>query len=138
MSLQYALPLTRSDRQFLARIARGRGGPPRPAVWQAVRARALLKCDAGPAGAGETDAAVAAALDVAAGSVGRGRRQAVAEGPAAVTVRRGPARAKRISGSGPHPRRRPAMRAGPCACGPARGPRAGSDPGSATKPCAAR
>ena len=40
MSLQYALPLTRSERQCLTRIARGRGGPPRPAVWPAVRARA--------------------------------------------------------------------------------------------------
>ena len=137
MSLPYALPLTRSDRQWLARIARGRGGPPRPAVWQSVRARALLKCDAGPAGADETDAAVAAALDVSAGRVGRWRRQA-----AAVMARRGPAswtaRAKRISCSGPHPRRRPAMRAGLCACGPASWPRAGSDPGSATKPYAAR
>ena len=53
MSLQYALPLTRSERQFLTRIAQGRGGPPRPTVWQAVRARARLKCDIGPAGAGE-------------------------------------------------------------------------------------
>ena len=86
MSLQYALPLTRSDRQWLIRIARGRGGPPRPAVWPAVRARALLKCDAGA-----TDAAGAAALDVSAGRVGRWRRQAVAEGPAAVMVRRVPA-----------------------------------------------
>ena len=84
MSLQYALHLTRSERQFLTRIAQGRGGPPRPAV----RARALLKCDVGPAGAGETDAAVAAALDVSAGSVGRWRRQAVAEGPAAAMARR--------------------------------------------------
>ncbi len=69
MSLQYALHLPPSDRQFLTRIAQGRGGPPRPTVRQAVRARALLKCDAG-----ETDAAVAAALDVSAGSVGRWRR----------------------------------------------------------------
>ncbi len=83
MSLKYALPLTPSDRQFLTRIAQGRGGPPRPTVRQAVRARALLKCDAG-----ETDAAVATALDVSAGSVGRWCRQAVAEGPAAALVRR--------------------------------------------------
>ena len=67
MSLQYALPLTRSERQCLARIARGRGGPPRPVVWPAVRARARLKGTVGPAGAGATDAAVAAALDVSAG-----------------------------------------------------------------------
>ena len=77
MSLKYALHLTRSERQWLTRIAQGRGGPPRPAGC----ARALLKCDAGPAGAGETDAAVAVALDVSAGSMGRWRRQAVAEGP---------------------------------------------------------
>ncbi len=101
MSLQYALHLTRSERQWLARLARGRGGPPRPAVWQAVRARALLKCDIGSAGAGATDAAVAAALDVSAGSVGRWRRQAVAEGPAAVMVRRVPApRPGKLDGAG--------------------------------------
>ena len=47
MSLQYALPLTRSERQFLTRIAQGRGGAPRPTVWQVVRARARLKCDIG-------------------------------------------------------------------------------------------
>ena len=86
MSLQYALPLAPSERQFLARIARGRGGPPRPAVWQAVRARTRLKYDAGPADAGKTDAAVAAALDVSAGRVGRWRRQATAEGLGAAAL----------------------------------------------------
>ena len=92
MSLKYALPLTRSERQCLARIARGRGGPPRPAV----RARALLKCDAGA-----TDAAVAAALDVSAGSMGRWRRQAVAEGLVSVMVRRVPApRPGQLDGAG--------------------------------------
>ena len=96
MSLKYALHLTRSERQCLTRIARGRGGPPRPAVWPAVRARALLKCDAGA-----TDAAVAAALDVSAGSVGRWRRQAVAEGLAAALVRRAPApRPGKLDGAG--------------------------------------
>ncbi len=96
MSLKYALHLTPSDRQWLTRIAQGRGGPPRPTVRQAVRARALLKCDAG-----ETDAAVAAALDVSAGSVGRWRRQAVAEGPAAALARRAhPPRPGKLDGAG--------------------------------------
>ncbi len=96
MSLKYALHLAPSDRQCLTRIAQGRGGPPRPTVRQAVRARALLKCDAG-----ETDAAVAAALDVSAGSVGRWRRQAVAEGPAAALVRRAhPPRPGKLDGAG--------------------------------------
>ena len=62
MSLQYALHLTASEQQDLTRIAQGRGGRRRPPLWQAVRARALLKCDAGPQGAGWTDEAVAAAL----------------------------------------------------------------------------
>ena len=101
MSLQYVRPLTASERQFLTRIAKGRGGRPRPALWQVVRARALLQCDAGPAGAGKTDAAVAAALDVSAGSVGRWRRQAVAEGSAAAMARRARApRPGQLDGAG--------------------------------------
>ena len=138
MSLKYVLPLTVPERQWLTRIARGRGARPRPALWKVERARALLKCDARPEGAGWTDAAIAAALDVSADSVGRWRCQAVTEGPKP----RGPAswraRAKRISCSWPSPRRPRAMRAGVCVCSPARWPRAGSWPKSATKPCVAR
>ncbi len=63
MSLKYALHLTASERQDLTRIAQGRGGRRRPPLWQVVRARALLKCDAGPQGAGWTDEAVAAATE---------------------------------------------------------------------------
>ena len=74
MSLKYALHLTASERQALTHIAQGRGGRRRPPLWQVVRARALLKCDAGPQGAGWTDEAVAAALDVSAVSVSRWRR----------------------------------------------------------------
>ena len=71
-----------------------RGGGPRGR--QAVRARVLLKCDAG-----ETDAAVAAALDVSTGSVGRWRRQAGAEGPAAALARRAhPPRPCKLDGAG--------------------------------------
>ena len=54
MSLKYALHLTASERQDLTRITQGRGGRRRPPLWPAVRARALLKCDAGPQGAGWT------------------------------------------------------------------------------------
>ena len=87
MSLKYALHLTTPQRQVLTRIAQGRGGRRHPPLWQAVRARALLKCDTGSEGAGWTDEAVAAALDVSAGSVGRWRCQAVAEGPEAALTR---------------------------------------------------
>ena len=52
MSLQYVLRLTASERQDLTRIAQGRGARRHPPLWPAVRARALLKCDAGPQGAG--------------------------------------------------------------------------------------
>ena len=88
MSLKYVLHLTAPERQWLTRIAKGRGTRPRPALWKVERARALLKCDAGPEGAGGTDEAIAAALDVSADSVGRWRRQAVTEGPEAARERR--------------------------------------------------
>ena len=95
MSLKYVLRLTASERQALTRIAKGRDGRQRPAVWQVERARALLKCDAGPEGAGWTDEAGADALDVAAGTVGRWRRRAVVDGPEAALER--PAKAPRSS-----------------------------------------
>ena len=101
MSQKYALHLTASERQALTRIAQGRGGRRRPPLWQVVRARALLKCDAGPQGAGWTDEAVAAALDVSAVSVSRWRRQAVDQGPAAALARQPKApRARRLDGAG--------------------------------------
>ena len=101
MSLKYVLHLTAPERQVLARIAKGRDGRQRPAVWQVERARALLKCDAGPEGAGWTDEAIAAALDVSAGSVGRWRRQAVTEGPEAVLERQAKApRRSRLDSAG--------------------------------------
>ena len=101
MSQKYALHLTASERQDLTRIAQGRGGRRRPPLWQVVRARALLKCDAGPQGAGWTDEAVAAALDVSAVSVSRWRRQAVDQGPAAALARQPKApRARRLDGAG--------------------------------------
>ena len=80
LSLQYVWRLTVPERQSLTRSAKGRGGCPRPAAWQIERACALLKCDAGPKGAGGTDEALADARDVSAGRVGRGRCPAVAEG----------------------------------------------------------
>ena len=88
MSLKYVLHLTASERQALTQIAKGRGGHRHPDEGKVERARALLKCDAGPEGAGETDEAIAAALDISASRVGRWRRQAVAEGPEAVLERR--------------------------------------------------
>ena len=101
MSLKYALRLTASERPDLTRIAQGRGGRRRPPLWQAVRARALLKCDAGPQGAGWTDEAVAAAWDVSAVSVSRWRRQAVDHGPAAARARQPKApRSRRLDGAG--------------------------------------
>ena len=74
MSLKYVWRLSAPERQSLTRIAKGRGGRRRPAVWPVERARARLKCDAGLEGAGGTDEAIADARDVSAGSVGRGRR----------------------------------------------------------------
>ena len=130
LSLQYALRLTAAERPDLTRIAQGRGGRRRPPLWQAVRARALLKCDAGPQGAGWTDETVAAAWDVSVVSVSRWRRQAVDPGPIA-------ARAKRNSCSGPSPRRRPARRAGRCGRWSAPWWRGGLRPASVTRPCAA-
>ena len=59
------------ERQVLTRIAEGRCGCQRPAVWQVKHARARLKCDVGPEGAGETDEVIADELGVSAGSVGR-------------------------------------------------------------------
>ena len=101
MSLQYVWHLTTPERQVLTRIAKGRGGRHRPAVGPVERARARLKCDAGPEGAGGTDEEIAAARDVSAGRVGRGRRQAVAEGPEAVRERRAQApRSSRRDGAG--------------------------------------
>ena len=52
MSLKYVLHLSAPERQRLTRIAKGRGARQRPAMWKVERARALLKCDAGPEGAG--------------------------------------------------------------------------------------
>ena len=80
MSLQYVWCLIVPERQ-VTRNAKGRYGHQRTPMWPVKRARALLKCDAGSTGAGWTDEAIADALDVSAGSVGRCRCQAVAEGP---------------------------------------------------------
>ena len=88
LSLKYVLHLTSSERQWLTRIAKGRCGRQRPAGWKMERARALLKCDEGPEGESWPDETIAVALDVSARSVGRGRRQAVEEGPEAVRERR--------------------------------------------------
>ena len=76
MSLKYVLHLTAPERQALTRIAKGRGEYQHPTAGQVERARALLKCDAGPTGAGWTDEAIATALDVLAGNMGRWRCQA--------------------------------------------------------------
>ena len=51
MSLKYVLRLSAPERPVLTRIAKGRGGRPRPTVWPVERARARLKCDAEPEGA---------------------------------------------------------------------------------------
>ena len=69
--------MTSSDRQWLNRIAKGRGGRRRPPRWKMERARALLKCDEGLEDEGWPDEAIAAALDVSARSVSRWCRQAV-------------------------------------------------------------
>ena len=73
MSLQYVWCLSVPERQVLTRSAKGRCGHQRPPMWPVKRARALLKCDAGSAGAGWTDEAIVDALDVSADSVGRWR-----------------------------------------------------------------
>ena len=52
MSLPYVWYLAVPEQQALPRIAKGRGGCPRPVVGQVKRARALFKCDAEPDGAG--------------------------------------------------------------------------------------
>ena len=101
MSQKYILRLTAADRQWLNRIAKGRGGRRRLPGWQMERARALLKCDEGPEGEGWPDEAVAAALDVSARSVSRWRRQAVEAGPAAALARQPKApRSSRLDGAG--------------------------------------
>lgn len=101
MKLKRELRLTPSERQSLTRIAKGRLGRRRPAVWEMERARALLKGDEGPEGEGWTDEAIAAALDVSAQTVGRWRRQAVEEGPEAVLERQARApRPCKLDGAG--------------------------------------
>ena len=85
--LKYVLRLIAPERQALTWIAKGRDGRQHPAVWQVEHARALLKRDAGPEGAGWTDEAVADALDVAAGTVGRWRPRAVVDGTEAALER---------------------------------------------------
>ena len=101
MSLQYARHLTASERQGMHRIAKGRGGHRCPAGWKRERARALWLCDEGPEGAGWTDEAVAAALDVSAHRVSRWHRQAVDNGPAAALARQPKApRSSRLDGAG--------------------------------------
>ena len=95
VSLKYVLRLTAPERQALTRIAEGRDGCQRPAVWQVERARALLKCDTGPEGAGWTDEAIAA------GTVGRWRRRAVVDGPEAALERQAKApRSSRLDRAG--------------------------------------
>lgn len=50
MSLKYVWRLSAPERPVLTRIAKDRCGRQRPAMGQVERARALLKCDAGPEG----------------------------------------------------------------------------------------
>ena len=64
ISLKYVLRLSVPGRQILIRITEGRCGHQYQAVWQGEHARARLKCDAEPEGAGGTDEAIADALDI--------------------------------------------------------------------------
>ena len=112
-------------------------------MWQIERARARLKCGAGPEGAGWTDEAVADARDGSAGRVGRGRRQAVAEGPEAGRERQAKVpRSRRRDRAGQAHRlqwvQSPARRVGPCGHWPANGRYGGLCPASATRRCVAR
>ena len=133
----------RSRTANLDRIAKGRYGRQRPPMWQVERARARLKCDAGLEGAG-TDEAVADALDVSAGSVGRWRCQAVAEDPEAVLKCQAKTpRSSRLDGAGEAHLLQwaqstpPARRVGHCGRWPASGRRGGLCPVSVTRRCAA-
>lgn len=134
MKLKRELRLTPSERQALTRIAKGRLGRRRPAVWEVDRARALLKGDEGPEGEGWTDEAIAAALDVSAQTVGRWRRQAVAEGPEAVLERQARApRPCKLDGAGEErllqlAQSTPAGSVGPCVYSPASWQRARTCP----------
>ena len=144
LSLQSVLRLTASDRQWLNRIAKGRGGRRRPPGWKRERARTLLKCDEGSEGEGWPDEAIAAALDVSARSMSRWRRQAVEAGPrrwrASPRCRAVPPAGRRgrsaTPAAGPvHAAGRPG--AGRCGRWPASWWRGGLRPASATRRCAA-
>ena len=72
----YRVRLTADERQALdALVKKGRA-----AARKLTRARVLLKADEGPDGPAWTDEAIAAALDVSAGTVERLRKRAVLEG----------------------------------------------------------
>lgn len=81
---RYVLKLTAEERQGLERLAR-RGVA---AAGTLTRARALLLCDAGEAGPGWTDGAIATALGVTTRSLESWRKRACEEGPAGSLERR--------------------------------------------------
>lgn len=88
MSYPYRVSLTPEQRAELRTLV-GSGVAPARTL---TRARVLLKADHGEGGPGWSDAAIAGALDVHAGTVQRIRRQFVAEGLAATLERKRPDR----------------------------------------------
>jgi hypothetical protein len=76
-SKKYVLKLSPEERRVLAEVV----GEPRAARWKVLRARALLKCDQGPAGPAWSDSRIAEALECTVNSLENWRKQAVLQGP---------------------------------------------------------
>ncbi len=76
-SKKYVLKLSGDERSVLAKVV----DEPRAARWKVLRARALLKCDQGPAGPAWSDARIAEALECTVNSLENWRKQAVLQGP---------------------------------------------------------
>ena len=89
---KYVVKLSAAERERLNALIQTGKHPAR----KLIRARILLKADAGEAGEGWSDSRIAAALDTGLVTVARVRQQLVEEGvEAALTPKRSPASARR-------------------------------------------
>ena len=85
---KYTVKLTQEERQELERVAQGRKGKQNIAAWKVLRAKVVLKCDAGELGPSWTDERLAAAFDLSVRCLERWRQRVVEEGPLAILQRK--------------------------------------------------